>query len=98
MKMDAKIDMLHRSGLFGKTPGRAKRVVEDLQEEEDVRMSIVSELNCMIRTEPLLRLLGCSLSRKLCLKVRWTKTELQIGPHSDHDQYPLWLPKPRAAP
>ena len=47
MKMDAKIDMLHRSGLFGKTPGKAKRVIEDLEEEEDVRMSIVSGLRCM---------------------------------------------------
>ncbi|KAA1468476.1 kinesin-domain-containing protein [Dentipellis sp. KUC8613] len=43
MKMDAKIDMLHRSGLFGKTPGKARRVVEDLEEEEDIEMGIIAE-------------------------------------------------------
>ncbi|KAI0067955.1 kinesin-domain-containing protein [Artomyces pyxidatus] len=41
MKMDAKIDMLHQSGLFGKTPGKAKRVLEDLDEEDDVERSIL---------------------------------------------------------
>ncbi|KAI0318991.1 P-loop containing nucleoside triphosphate hydrolase protein [Amylostereum chailletii] len=40
MKMDAKIDMLHRSGLFGKTPGKAKRVLEDMEEEENAERSI----------------------------------------------------------
>lgn len=41
MKIDAKIDMLHQSGLFGKTPGKSRRVLEDLEDEEDVEMSIV---------------------------------------------------------
>jgi len=40
MKMDAKIDMLHRSGLFGKTPGKAKRVMKEIEEEE-IDISIV---------------------------------------------------------
>jgi len=52
MKMDAKIDMLHRSGLFGKTPGKAKRVIEDLEEEEDVRMSIVSDFEIHEQARP----------------------------------------------
>ncbi|KAI0052900.1 kinesin-domain-containing protein [Auriscalpium vulgare] len=43
MKMDAKIDMLHQSGLFGKTPGKAKRVIEELDEEEDVENSILHD-------------------------------------------------------
>lgn len=42
MKTDAKIDMLHRSGLFGKTPGKAKADIEDMREEHDVDMSLVS--------------------------------------------------------
>lgn len=41
MKIDAKIDMLHQSGLFGKTPGKSRRVLEDLEDEVDVEMSIV---------------------------------------------------------
>lgn len=46
MKMDAKIDMLHQSGLFGKTPGKSKKVLEDLKAEVDVEMSIVSYFLC----------------------------------------------------
>lgn len=43
MKTDAKIDMLHQSGLFG-SPTKTSRHVstyEDLSEEEDVEMSLV---------------------------------------------------------
>jgi kinesin family member 20 len=45
MKTDAKIDMLHQSGLFGKSPAKLRRarksdVSEDIEDEEEVARSI----------------------------------------------------------
>lgn len=50
MKNDAKIDMLHQSGLFGKAPARSSRarpsdISEDMEEEEvALSMTTVSEI------------------------------------------------------
>lgn len=44
MKTDAKIDMLHQSGLFGKGPSKMKArqsdITEDMEEEEEVELSM----------------------------------------------------------
>lgn len=43
MKTDAKIDMLHKSGLFGKgTASRARKsgISEDTEDEEEVELSM----------------------------------------------------------
>ncbi|KAF7367299.1 Kinesin-like protein [Mycena sanguinolenta] len=42
MKTDAKIDMLHQSGLFG-SPVKRRQPESDLSEEEDVEMSLINE-------------------------------------------------------
>ncbi|KAJ6519384.1 kinesin-like protein [Mycena sanguinolenta] len=42
MKTDAKIDMLHQSGLFG-SPIKRRQPESDLSEEEDVEMSLINE-------------------------------------------------------
>lgn len=68
-KTDAKIDMLHQSGLFG-SPTKASRhipVDEDLSEEEDVEMSLVSValiyvLSCIKRTSRLI------MAKRTCRK------------------------------
>ncbi|KAF7340043.1 Kinesin-like protein [Mycena venus] len=43
MKTDAKIDMLHQSGLFGSPVKRRQPPASDLSEEEDVEMSLIKE-------------------------------------------------------
>lgn len=45
MKTDAKIDMLHQSGLFGKrsgarSKGRESEVTDEIEEEEEVELSM----------------------------------------------------------
>jgi hypothetical protein len=42
LKTDAKIDMLHQSGLFGSPVKMARQPVDNMSEEEDVEMSLVS--------------------------------------------------------
>jgi hypothetical protein len=49
MKNDAKIDMLHQSGLFGKAPAKSRArpsdISEDMEEEEVAQsMATVSEI------------------------------------------------------
>jgi len=45
MKTDAKIDMLHQSGLFGSpTKRQLHQSASDISEEQDVEMSLVSDL------------------------------------------------------
>lgn len=48
MKTDAKIDMLHQSGLFGKrsgarSKGRESEVTDEIEEEVELSMSTVSQ-------------------------------------------------------
>jgi hypothetical protein len=56
LKTDAKIDMLHQSGLFG-SPNKANRrviVEDDISEEEgDVEMSLVTDLTVHQPNQPL---------------------------------------------
>lgn len=48
MKTDAKIDMLHQSGLFGSPTKATRRPVADesFSEEENVEMSLVRAVYC----------------------------------------------------
>lgn len=48
MKTDAKIDMLHQSGLFGnrggaRSKGRESKMTDDIEEEVQLSMSTVSQ-------------------------------------------------------